>query len=73
MRAVIIVQGGLIQDVFTDAPMEYIIIDQDVQDEDELATFRDTSGEEFEAAITEYETKGEPQIVEHYYNQIPAC
>lgn len=71
MRAVIIVQGGLVQEVHTDEPMDYIIIDQDVQDEDETCELLDMQGDTFTASLTEYESKA-CREVEHYYNQIPA-
>ena len=71
MRAVIIVEGGLVQEVLTDEPMDYIIIDKDVQDEDESCELIDTVGDKFTASITEYQSRAD-EFCGYYYNQIPA-
>ena len=72
MKAVIIVQGGLVQRVIADEDLEYLIVDQDVQDEDEATYLTDEAGTNYAAGITEYETFADPKTVKHFYDQIPA-
>ena len=71
MRAVIIVEGGLVQEVHADKTLEYIIIDKDSCDEDVACELQDMTGDTFTASLTEYETEASREV-EHYYKQIPA-
>ncbi|GAH01797.1 unnamed protein product [marine sediment metagenome] len=72
MRVVIILKGGLVQEVFTDEPMDCIIIDKDVHDGGEASEFFDTEGDKFTASIKQYEIQADNEVCEHYYKQIPA-
>lgn len=71
MRVVIIVEGGVVQNVFADDKLDYLIIDKDCCDEDESFELQDVVGNTFTASLTEYEATA-CEDVEHYYNQIPA-
>jgi len=71
LRAVIIVEGGLVQEVHADEKLEYIVIDKDCCNEDETCELQDMTGDTFTASITEYEPEASREV-EHYYNQIPA-
>ena len=71
MRVVIIVQGGWVQQVLTDEPLDYVIIDHDIQDEDQMTELTYMTGDTFKAAIAECQAEV-CEDVEHYYNQIPA-
>ena len=70
MRFVIFVEGGLVQDVLCSEDCEYLIIDQDVEDEEESRELIDTDGDKFTAAIDHYEESARPDAVEHYFQQV---
>jgi hypothetical protein len=73
-KVVIFVRGGLVQDVIASSPVEYLIIDADVQDENEATRVRywgDT--EESACSIVNLETREDLGQVEHYFKQIPAA
>lgn len=73
-RVVIFVRGGVVQEVRGSAPVEYLIIDADVQDKDEATMMRDWGDTEmYPCEIVNLTTRPEPQQVEHYFNQIPAA
>ena len=71
MRIVIIVEGGIVQEVHADEKLEYVIIDKDCCNEDESLDLKDMIGDTFTASLTEYETEASREV-EHYYKQIPA-
>ena len=76
MKAVIFVHGGLVQEVISSEPLQYLVIDKDTEsyDEDELTHMTDPAGNRFQVALTECfagEGVAEPDMVEHYFKQIP--
>jgi len=72
MRVIIIVEGGLVREVFADETMECIVIDKDIHDEGEASEFFDTEGDKFTASIKQSEIQADDEVCEHYYKQIPA-
>jgi len=70
LRAIIIVEGGLVQDVITDEPLDYIIIDKDETDSDELSEISDPGGDIFSASITEYKSSTSPKDCDCYFDQM---
>jgi hypothetical protein len=73
-KVVIFVRGGLVQDVIASSPVEYLIIDADVQDENEATRVRywgDT--DESACSFVNLETREDLGQVEHYFKQIPAA
>lgn len=72
-KAVIIVYGGLVNDVISTEPFDYLLIDQDGEnfDEDELTEITDEDGDKCYAAITEEKADVNLELVEHYLRQIP--
>lgn len=72
-KMVIFVNRGLIDEVITDKAMDYIVFDEDCQDADEELQITDfENGYTLHGSLTEYESEGTPDKVEHYWNQIPA-
>lgn len=69
LRLVIMVKGGLVEEVLSSDECEYLIIDQDVCGDDEEREVRDTRGNKFVAAIGFYEEPAHPHAVEHYFEQ----
>ena len=73
LKVVIFVHRGLIDEVITNRPIEYIIFDEDCQDAEEEIRITDfENGYTLHGSLTEYESEGTPDKVEHYWKQIPA-
>ena len=69
-RIVIMVEGGVVQDVFASEPVEAILIDQDCEDEEEGKLIKDMRGTDFLAAIGWYSVECTPKVVKHYFRQL---
>jgi hypothetical protein len=69
LRLVIFVEGGVVQEVLCSERCEYLVIDQDVQDEELERELTDTRGNKFTAAIDRFEEVAHPDAVEHYFQQ----
>ncbi len=76
-RIVIFIEGGLVQEVFSDIAIDVVILDSDVEGtpEDETMKLKDTEGNEEEYfkqrhLIKRYDP--EPKVVEHYVSQVEA-
>lgn len=67
MKAIIFVRGGVVQEVMSDLPLEYAIIDSDC---DEGKRLVDPDGSRFRAEASISETSPDPASVEHYWKQI---
>ncbi len=72
-RIIIVVQGGVVQEVLADQPVEALLIDHDVEQSSgqsgEGVTVIDTFGEEMQVNFGEYAVDVNPQAVNHYFNQ----
>ena len=72
-KMVIFVHRGLIDEVITEKAMDYIVFDEDCHDLDEEVQMTDfENGYTLHGSLTEYESEGTPDKIEHYWNQIPA-
>jgi hypothetical protein len=77
VRVVITVKGGLVQEVISDQPIHYLIIDNDIEnyEEDRLVEMTEPTGDAFQAGLYESsagEDVAEPDKVEDYWTQIAA-
>ncbi len=72
-RIVIVVQGGVVQEVLADQPVEALLIDHDVEfssgQSGEGVIVTDLSGEEMQVNFGGYAVDVNPQAVDHYFNQ----
>lgn len=50
-RIVIEVDGGLVQDIYTSVPADYIVVDRDVEGKDTDKTYKDKTGEYMVSAL----------------------
>lgn len=80
-RIFINLDGGIIQQIITDVPVEVIVADFDTQDleEDRITRFKDESGEDAEASIwhemasDEGHVSIEPEVVDKLFKNIEAA
>jgi len=68
-RFVIFVEGGLVQEVLSDEDCEYLIIDQDVTDDEEAREITDTTGGKFIGCIQKFGESPDLNAVDHYFKQ----
>lgn len=72
-KSVVVIDGGVMVDVITQHPMDMLVIDHDITDEDEQAELEFPDGEKIKAGLYEYHVRVDPAMVEIYHRQIPAA
>ena len=71
-RVVIVIEGGLVQEVLSDKPIECMVIDHDIDgmDENRLATFHPGKGNQFQAVAHIWDVKVIPDLVATCFRQL---
>ena len=71
-RMVIFIEGGTIQDIFTDFPMDIHILDGDTQEgnKNNLVLIKDTGGNSNSYLHSIWEVPPEPRLTEHFASQL---
>ena len=71
-RVVIVIEGGVVQEVLSDEPIECMVIDHDTDggDEDRLVTFHSGEGKPFQAVAHIWHTNVIPDMVATYFRQL---
>lgn len=78
VKLVVFVDGGLVQEIFSNVPTEVLILDQDIEGCDETKMIQDwdskkgvPSAETFEAFDTRpWDPFVQPAAVEHFFNEM---
>ncbi len=72
-RVIIVVQGGVVQEVIADQPVDALLIDHDVEQSSgqngEGSIVTDLSGEKMQVNFGILPVTFSPQLVEHYFKQ----
>jgi len=71
-RVVVVMDGGLIQDVMCDSPVSILVVDYDVEgaDEDQVVEILQTLYEDYaEATLSMWEPSAELEFVQHRFNE----
>ena len=71
-RMVIFVEGGSIQDIFTDFPMDVHILDGDCQgaEKGNLVLIKDEDGDSNSYNYSAWDVTPEPKLTEHFVKQL---
>ena len=71
-RIVIVVEGGVVQEVLSDEPIECMVIDHDTDgvDEDRLVTFHPGEGKPFQAVAHIWKASVMPDLVATCFGQL---
>lgn len=71
-RIVIVVEGGVVQEVLSDDPINVMVIDHDIDgvDEDSLVTFQPGEGKPFQAVAHIWKASAMPDLVATYFGQL---
>jgi hypothetical protein len=72
-KLAIVLEGGLIQQVFANQPIQYALIDLDTETEEQTMTITNNDGVEIE--IFRYanpieEAEVDPDVVDHYFEEV---
>jgi hypothetical protein len=72
-KLAIVLEGGLIQQVFANQPIQYALIDLDAETQDR--TMKITNNDGVEVEIYRYtnpieEAEVNPEVVDHYFEQV---
>ena len=70
MRFVIIVSGGVVDEVFCSEDSEYLVIDTDVMDGEQVMELTDTDGRKFDAEVGRCLATVNRGAVDHYFSQV---
>jgi hypothetical protein len=69
-RIVIHLEGGFIQNVITDIPIEVLHLDHDTEGCDEVRTLKNIDGNEIEVFdLPPYDAPVNPEYVDYYFRQ----
>jgi hypothetical protein len=65
------IEGGVLHEVVADSPVDIMVLDCDVDglDGDRIKTYKDMSGEEFDALDLRFKVDINKKVVDHYFKQ----
>ncbi len=73
-RVILMVEGGVVGEVFNDLPVDVLLIDQDTDgvDDDALTSVRERDESTgFDAIVARVDTEEDAEQVNHFWDQIP--
>lgn len=69
-RVIVIIEGGIVQNVFADRDnIELVILDQDVSECWEAENLKDTDGKQFHAYVDHPVVSEDASLINHFFNQ----